>query len=134
MKQVYHNYNQWEDYQNGMFETSINPSNVLKSKKLLSNPYRFTEVAMKVVKSWVNSAEQNLTDNSINKKAWVGQSACCFNHGANKEETSAAWFQMTESQKRAANNAADNVIRIWESEIRSRTIQKKMFDTRGEYA
>ena len=116
MKQVYHRYELWEDYQNGMYETQWTNEGelVLKSKKLLSNPKEFCNIASEMIDNWKIAAENNLTNKSMNRRAWIGQAACCYNHGCPELLTRVAWKELTDEQRTDANIIADGLIRRYE--------------------
>ena len=62
-----------------------------KSIELLSDSDMFLEVCKKVVKDWPVSTAVNLTNLSCNRRAWLGQASCCFNHGATELITRELW-------------------------------------------
>ncbi len=113
MAQIYHPYWQWEDYANGFYrkvDKTKELENVHLALNLLSNEILFYSVAKEMVSKWVKSSEQNLTDDSINKKAWIGQASCCYSDGVPEYLTREAWGQLTDIQREKANFVADKVI------------------------
>lgn len=117
IKQKFHHFSKWEDYNNGLFDSSCEryDEKVKLSIDLLSDQEEFYRVAIDMVSSWVYSSEQNLTDNSINKKAWIGQASCCFNHKAPDYATKEAWWKLSDETKNAANETAAKVIKEWKA-------------------
>jgi hypothetical protein len=121
MIRIYHPYWKWEDYQNGLYanvedafteEDTEFLSNL--AKELLTDPEAFFFVASKVISEWRFASEENLTNDSRNKQAWIGQASCCYVLGVPEFITKYGWRLMTPEQQDEANRVADTVIRIWE--------------------
>lgn len=93
---------------------------ILESLELLSSPTELYDVMMNVISKWPYSSEHNLTDTSINRQAWLGQAACCYNHGSPEEHTCRAWWALNERQRVEANIVADRVIQHYEQWHKSR--------------
>ncbi len=117
IKQKFYHFSKWEDYKNGLYNTSCDryDEKVNLSIDLLSNQDEFYAIATEMVNAWEYSSEQNLTDNAINKKAWIGQASCCFNHKAPDYATKDAWWQIPENIRDEANETAKKVIKEWQS-------------------
>lgn len=121
MKQICHRWEKWEDYRDGMYAQSHpDPEGtILESLELLSD-HELLYYSMKhVCKEWPYATEHNLTDTSRNRRAWLGQAACCHHHGATEMYTRMAWGSLNEDQQRLANESADRTIDEWESEYTS---------------
>lgn len=117
MKRIYHHYEKWEDWQNGMFanhDLIEQDSLVWNAKGLLSKPPVLLEAMKSVIKSWKHSAEVNMTHRGRNRQAWLGQSACCFVHKVPEHLTKIAWNMLTDQQREEANAVADIVIKNWD--------------------
>lgn len=72
---------------------------------------------IEMFRDWRYACEQNLTNNSRNRLSFLGQAACCYNHGATIPETTAAWWALTQEQRDNANNTASNFIQKYEQKI-----------------
>lgn len=121
MKQYYHKYTDWEDYKNGMYnEVDLIKKEelVLKSVELLSDKNLFYSVAKKMIKEWKISAKVNLTNINSNRRSWIGQAACCYNHKCPETLTRIAWGILTEKDRIIANKVADKLIKEYERENR----------------
>lgn len=117
MNRIYHNYKKWEDFQNGMFKVqdkSIEHTARMNALTLLSTPDDLFLAMSKVTEEWICATEVNLTNKSRNRRAWLGQSACCYAHGATEDTTKEAWRLLTEEERIEANRIADIVIKNWE--------------------
>lgn len=115
MKQIFHNFTKWEDYKQGFYNSICEDvkEHMQKSIDLLSNQEMFYRYAKKVIENWKYSCEQNLTDPSLNKIAYIGQSACCMANGTPAFVTRNAWSYIDEEDQRLANETARKVLKEW---------------------
>ena len=122
MKQVFHPYQVWEGYQNGMYEPCKDgrEARVQLAIWLLSSLDVLRFNMERVVKEWPNETEHVLTDASISHRAWLGQSACNIYGGIREDETREAWGYLTEKQRRDANKVADQVDKSWRDRFDSK--------------
>lgn len=67
-----------------------------------------------VIYEWRNSCEQNLTDTSQNRLAWIGHAAVCLAIDIPEDITREAWGKLSDRQQRLANNEARKAIKMWE--------------------
>jgi hypothetical protein len=117
MKQIYINYLEWEDYQNGMYETSnkIDKEKMIESCiDLLSNPEEFYSVCINLCKDWKNSTDVNLSNVMQNRKAWLGAAACCYKYNIPEFITRLAWSKIDCKNQYRANNVANKIIKEYE--------------------
>ena len=115
MKQVFHPYQVWEGYLNGMYEPCKEGryKRVKIAEWLLSNPDKLRENMQRVTDEWPLETEHVLSDASISHRAWLGQSACNIYGGVKEDETREAWCRLTERQRKEANKVADEVDKRW---------------------
>lgn len=115
MKQAYHHYTKWEDYQNRMYDEvkEGRPERVKQAVKLLTDLPELYKQMQRVTKEWTIATEQNLTNSSINYQAFLGQTACNIWKGIKEDETREAWGQLTCMQRYEANRVADRVYNEW---------------------
>jgi len=112
MKQFFAPYIDWEDYQNGMYTMRNDDDELLirKSMKLLKDENLFLSVAKKVIKEWNVTTKCHLTNNEINKKAWLGQASCSYHFKVPELLTRVAWGKLTKFEQDKANSVAEKVI------------------------
>jgi hypothetical protein len=130
MKPIYHHYEKWEDYQNGMYEkinTDHEKSYVDKAVLIMKDDILFGGFMKRVVNEWKFSSEHNLSDSSSNRRAWMGQSALCYAFSCPEYITRLAWWKLTPEEREKANQQADIAIREWELKNLTRSIQIKIF-------
>lgn len=110
MKRFYTHYEKWECWKNGMYEDSLCDKKISQSIDLLSDCTRFFHVMENMSLIWVNSAMQHLSNPAINRRAYLGRSACCFDHNSNIECVRVAWNTLSNREQSQANRCAQNFI------------------------
>ncbi len=121
MERIYHGYEVWEDFKEGMYQTTcfMDPDSMIKDcVMLLTCPEWLEECMSFVIHNWEFSAQHNLTNMNRNRQAWLGQAACCFAHGAPEYITKLAWNKLTEEEQLLANNVADRIIKVFENKFK----------------
>lgn len=68
----------------------------------------------RVINEWPISCENSLTNDRINRKAWLGHAAAALQIGASESVTRKAWGFLNETQRRLANREAERHIGIWQ--------------------
>jgi hypothetical protein len=127
IKRIYHSYEVWEDYLNGMWRKETKQyeeQNINKVIEFTGNHNLYGAAMFRVIEQWPFACEHNLTNNSINRKAWIGQAACCIEHGWPEYLVRKAWWQLTENQRNLADKQALLAIKQWEQKQRSKSILK----------
>ena len=118
MKQIFHHYSKWEDFINGMWRKEspeYESENLQKAVDFTGNHTLYGNAMLRVIKEWPISCEHNLTDNSINQKAWIGHAACCIEKNWPEYLVRMAWNLLTDEQRVLANKAADTAIKQWQN-------------------
>ena len=117
IKRKFHHYKKWEDYKCGMYDELAEGKDcrIDLAKSLLGNPSLCEKFMREVVKRWTCAAEQVLTNTSINRRAWLGQAACCLYAGCKEDETRKAWWLLTKEEQDRANSIAEKVITEYEA-------------------
>lgn len=118
MSHIPHPFQAWEDYKHGLYALRYDnrEQGAQLAIQLLSDPEALWAAMSAVAREWPYAAEHNLSDESHNRRSWLGQAAVCFVHGVPAEVTGAAWWGLTETQRTDANTVADQVINEWEVE------------------
>lgn len=118
MKRIYHTWDRWECYPAGFYE--IKPPDKSMSDDYCRDLYAeflrdipTFEAAMEgVMLNWPRSCEHYLTHERMNRIAWLGQAAMCFELGV------PAYFcggfqRLTPEEQNAANQAARRYLDRW---------------------
>lgn len=117
MIQIYHPYWKWEDYKAGMWRKLTKEEELIMLPEVIkfTGDYKAYGSAMfEVINHWKYSCEHNLTDLSMNRKAWLGHAACCFKYGYPEYLVREAWNTLNTKQQSLANKMADEAIKEWE--------------------
>jgi len=131
MKRKFHNYQNWEDYQNGMYDNMQGRDRRIMLNKAITftgNANLYGEWMLKVISDWPISCEHNLTDKNINQKAWIGHAATCMAIKCPEDVTRQAWGCLSQAQQEEANHQADLAIKAWH-EKQDKKIHNQMGET-----
>lgn len=116
INQVWVPYWFWEDWHNGMWnkmEKEQESEMLQKSIEFTGNWLLYGAAMIKVVELWPLTMLNNLTNPSINKRAFLGHCACCMEIGCPEYITRMAWRQLTDRQRFDADEIAQIVIEEW---------------------
>ena len=86
-----------------------------KAIEFTGNAPLYGSYMQRITTEWPLSCEQNLTDLSVNRKAWIGHAAACLAIDCPEYVTRMAWAYLTPEQQRDANIQAQNAIDEWEA-------------------
>lgn len=117
MKRIFHPWHKWECFHAGLFETTL-PSGIdsesakLMYRDFLANDARFSNSLEMVISSWPISCDHFLSNESINRIAWLGQASMCMNTGI------PMWYRggfkmLSGAQQKVANAIADSYLKKW---------------------
>lgn len=81
----------------------------------------------RVIREWPISCENALTDQYINRKAWLGHAAVALALRIPEDITRLAWGHLNYEQQLLANKEADAAIQTWEhTYIKDRKLHQYM--------
>jgi ParB-like chromosome segregation protein Spo0J len=112
----FHTYDQWECYKAGFYETKFEGKTDEECKKMyaefLKNDNLFRETLEKVITEWKNSCEHYLTNQAMNRIAWLGQASMCY---ATKvpSKYSSGFYLLTDKEQDKANRSALEYLNKW---------------------
>ena len=118
VKQLFHHCNKWEEIKAGMWRTLDSEARVTSLEnavKLMMDASQWGKWMLRVLERWPISCEQNLSNLFINRRAWLGQAACCLAVDCPEDVTREAWGRITVEQQQEANAVADFAVARWES-------------------
>jgi hypothetical protein len=116
MNRIYHTWDKWECYRAGFYENSV-PGLTKKEceekyRDLLSDSTRFKEALEKVISQWKNSCEHYLTNESMNRIAWLGQASLCIECGV-PSCFRTGYFLLNKDQQIEADKIALDYLNKW---------------------
>jgi len=119
---IYKHYNQWEDWINGMWrhvEKDEYESYLQKAIEFTGDHVKYGESMAIVIKEWENTMLHNLTNSSMNKRAFLGHCACCLAINCPEYIVRDAWRLLTEKQRHDADMIAQKHIDNWINEYKT---------------
>lgn len=123
---IAHPFWKWEEVGQGMWSTCNNKKEMLeKAIEFTGDHYLYGKYMKKVTEEWIFSCENALTDENINRRAWIGHAACAMALSCPQDITRKAWGYLTDEQRFLANKEADAAIRLWEKHyIKNKGLRK----------
>lgn len=113
---IFHTYDKWECYKAGFYnnkkEGMTNQQCEDEYIRILTNDQLFSSILEKVIIEWKHSCEHYLTNRSMNRIAWLGQAAVCYESGVPSIYCT-AWNKLTEEQQENANKIALIYLNKW---------------------
>lgn len=103
----------WEEVAAGMWEPS--PPNDFCEKQALQTmrSEQFYEGMLMVIDLWDKSCINSLTDQNINKVAWLGQASMALICGCPQHVTRKLWAMLSPLERKKANAYAKRAISSW---------------------
>lgn len=116
---IYHTWDKWECYPAGFYENGkdgIEDDAAKESyRSFLASPERFGKALARVISEWDNSCEHYLTNEGMNRIAWLGQASACIDMGLPSKYRS-GYFLLTDDQQKAADLLALEYLNKWLSQ------------------
>jgi hypothetical protein len=123
IQKIWHPFERWEDL--GMWRDITKAESQLyleKSIEFTGDAILYGAWMLKVLSQFPISCEHHITDQSINRRAWIGHAACYLAIGCPEYITRKAWAFLTEQQQIDANKQADIAIETWERAYEAKNI------------
>lgn len=115
-KRVYFTWDKWECYPAGFYEgqhPKLTDDECRSAyREFLSDLPRFQSAMYRVLKEWKNSSMHYLTNESMNRIAWLGQAAACIEMGIPSKYRS-GYFLLTPEKQKAADAVALEYLNRW---------------------
>ena len=115
-QRIFHQWHEWECYQAGFYKNTIEGKTKEQCQKeyaeFLSDIERFSRALQGVITEWKNSCEHYLTNTAMNRIAWLGQAAMCYETGV-PSAFCGGFNLLSEEQKNKANETALEYLNKW---------------------
>lgn len=117
MKRIFHTWDKWECYPAGFYENRP-PVDLTDEQALteygtfLRDIPTFKAALERVLQEWPNSCEHYLSNERMNRIAWLGQAAACI-HSRVPSRFRGGYNRLTGEEKRAADLAALDALNAW---------------------
>jgi hypothetical protein len=118
MNRIYHTWDCWECYPAGFYENQPANSDATKDElekqyaEFLGNDERFRFAIRRLIAEWPKSCEHYLSNENMNRIAWIGQSAACLAMGI-PSAFRGGFHLLTEAQQTQANQIALEGLNVW---------------------
>lgn len=118
MKRIYHTWDEWECYPAGFYENRPADKSLTDEhckaiyRDLLADIPTFRGALARVLNEWPNSCEHYLTNERMNRIAWLGQASLCIARGI-PSRYRGGYMLLTDGQKLAADLAALDALNEW---------------------
>lgn len=116
MERIYHTWDKWECYPAGFYENrkeGMSKSECEEEYRVfLSDIPRFERALNRVISEWENSCEHYLTNEKMNRIAWLGQASLCIETGIPSCFRS-GYFKLTKVQRHSADIMALKYLNKW---------------------
>lgn len=121
---IYHPWWKWECYKSNFFgdisvDVCIDGDGY---KEYLGNPRWFVNGIKRLFREWPYSCEHFLTNNSINRVAWIGQATVCLELGLSYKHR-VGFKLLSDEQQVTANRLANYALNLW---LRKKYLVNKM--------
>lgn len=131
IEQIYIPYWKWEDWYNGMWRKLTKENEQIYLKKAIEftgDHLKYGKAMNVVINKWNNTMVNSLTNPGINKRAFLGHCACCYETKCPEYITRMAWKHLTEKQRYLADKVAQQTIDKWLVNYaeKNRTVHKNM--------
>lgn len=113
---VYHTWDKWECFKAGFYDER--PKNMTQDegeeryRAFLADPERFEAALNEVTQKWTFSCEHYLTNDRMNRIAWLGQASVAQALGI-PSCCRGGYHRLTEEQKTAADDLALKYLNLW---------------------
>lgn len=117
---IFHTHDKWECAKAGFYATTPPKGMTAEGCKsayrdFLADIGRFERALIGVTTEWKHSCEHYLTNSAMNRIAWLGQAAACYDLGIS-QEFRGGFTYLSEPQQNAANEMALKYLNKWMAE------------------
>lgn len=115
MKRIFHSWDKWEDYKHGFYGGLEYPKdNTLELYASLLKDLTKFEAALKIiVSSWVYSCEHNLSNENMNRIAYLGQASCALIYNVPHNISMSGYNLLTKEEQESADKLAETYLNLW---------------------
>ena len=123
MRRAWRNWQEWECFKAGLYDTTapdgMRPLEArIAYRDFLGDTPRFEAALARVLDEWPTSCEHFLTNEYINRIAWLGQASMCIATGV-PSVFRAGFCLLDRNQQANANSVAEKWLRIWLDRFRA---------------
>lgn len=132
-KRIFHTFDKWECHKAGFYQNTKEGMSHEECEaeyvRILTDQKLFASILEKVTSEWVYSCEHYLTNVAMNRIAWLGQAAVCYESGV-PARYSSAWSRIPKEDQEKANQTALNALNNW---LEKHTLETVDMDAASSY-
>lgn len=117
MTRIFHSWDKWEDYKHnfygGVTEEYQKDDTLELYASLLRDTKAFEEALKIIIVDWKHSCEHNLSNQALNRIAYLGQAACALVYKVPHNKSMGGYNLLTDLEKAAADAMALKYLEIW---------------------
>lgn len=116
MTRIFHPWSKWEDYKHNFYGSTSNhkKDNTLEMyATLLKNLDKFEAALKTIINEWRYSCEHNLTNENMNRIAYLGQAANALVNNAPHNISMGGYNLLTSEEQHDADALAQKYLNLW---------------------
>lgn len=119
---IYHTWEKWECYPAGFYENKPLNKELTDAQcrqayaDFLRDDAKFRVALERVITEWKNSCEHYLTNENMNRIAWLGQASLCISEGI-PSIFCGGFYNLSEDEQAIANNTALEYLNKWRDKM-----------------
>lgn len=113
---IYHPWDKWEDYRCNFYGGALDydkKAPLTKYADLLRNLNLFEHALARIMIEWPYALEHNLTNESMNRIAYLGQAACALLYNVPHNVSMGGYNLLTREEQIAADSMAQKYLTLW---------------------
>lgn len=118
MKRIYHTWDKWECYPAGFYENKPKDKDLTDEQcremyaSFLRDIPMFEAAMQSILEKWPRSCEHYLSNESMNRIAWLGQASMCYAYGI-PAVFRGGFNRLTDEEQERANQSALKYLNRW---------------------
>lgn len=116
MKRVFHPYDKWEDYHHNFYGGILDydkDDTLGLYASLLRDLSAFEAALIEITTNWRFSCEHNLTNENMNRIAYLGQASCALVYNVPHNVSMGGYNLLTKEEQEAADKLAEKYLNLW---------------------
>ena len=132
---IFHTWDKWECFRAGFYEEKpegmTQEEGEEKYREFLADPLRFEAALRVVIGEWTHSCEHYLTNDRMNRIAWLGQASVAQALGI-PSTCRGGYNKLTDEQKQAADDLAFTYLNKWRESRGEEPLSREAAQSRTE--
>lgn len=117
MKRIFHPWDKWEDFRHNFYGGLDGAKKKSESLELyaglLRDLDRFEAALKTITTEWKYACEHNLTNENLNRIAYLGQAACALVYRVPHNVSCSGYNLLTDDEQKAADAMAQKYLDLW---------------------